>query len=237
MTDVIQWDLGRIEYGDAWDLQESILKQGIEKKLAGLPSNSEFIENYLLLCQHPHVYTLGKHGNREHLIINDKECEQKGISFYVTNRGGDITYHGPGQLVAYPVLDLEQFVPDIRKYISSLEEVIIRLLKDYGIEAGRLDGFTGVWIEPGVPGRERKICAIGVKCSRWITIHGLAFNMNTDLGFFNHIIPCGITDKAVTGMDKELGHPVDEKEVTQKFCEKFSEVFGAKMIQKQEVGL
>lgn len=230
MTKVYLRDLERMEYGQAWDLQESLMKEGVDLKMNASDSEIPAVKNHLLLCQHPHVYTLGKHGKRDHLIISEKDCENKGISFYQTNRGGDITYHGPGQLVAYPILDLEQFKPDLKGYIYLLEETVIGLLKEFGIESGRLNGHAGVWLDAGVPGKERKICAIGVKSTKWITMHGLALNMNTDLEYFDYIIPCGITGKAVTGMNKELGSPVDEKEVYRKFTENFSRVFEVEII-------
>lgn len=232
MKNILLQDLKTIEYGEAWKYQEKLMQKGAEIKLAkgkNPERAEEEIHNYLLLCRHPHVYTLGSSGDISHLLINEEQLKQKGISFYKTNRGGDITYHGPGQLVAYPIIDLEQFFTDIKKYMFCLEEVVIRVLKEYGIEAGRLLGSTGVWLDPDVPGRQRKICAMGVRCSRWITIHGLAFNLNADLDYFNLIVPCGISDKGVTSLHKELGRPIDEKEVEKIFVEKFAEVFEAKI--------
>lgn len=231
MNDILLEDLGIIEYGEAWNLQEFLMKKGLDVKgelyLHPEKKGHYKIPHYLLLCRHPHVYTLGKSGVIEHLLINDQRMKDLEVSFYKTNRGGDITYHGPGQLVAYPILDLEQFFTDLGWYMRSLEEVIIRLLKEYGIEAGRLPGSTGVWLDPAVPGKARKICAMGVRSSRWLTIHGLALNMNTDLKYFDYIVPCGISDKGVTGMDKELGHKIDEEEVQKVFLKKFAEVFDA----------
>lgn len=231
MKDIFWQDLGVIEYGEAWDLQETLMQSGlaIKKELYSHPEKeiSEKIKHYLLLCRHPHVYTLGKSGVIEHLLINNQKLKDLGISFYKTNRGGDITYHGPGQLVAYPILDLEQFFADLGRYMRSLEEVIILLLKEYGIEAGRLPGSTGVWLDPDIKNKARKICAMGVRSSRWITIHGLALNMNTDLKYFDYIVPCGIADKGVTSIKKELGREVDENEVQEIFLEKFAEVFEA----------
>src|SRR5690606_2393810 len=183
------------------------------------------ISNHLFTCTHPPVYTLGKSGLMENLLIHDERLKSLGVAFYKTNRGGDITYHGTVQLVAYPILDLEQFYTDLGRYMRSLEEVVIRTIAEYGITGGRFQGATGVWIEPDVPGRARKICAMGVRCSRWITMHGLALNMNTNLDYFNYIVPCGITDKGVTSIEKELGHPVDEAEVNRYFLDHFAEIF------------
>lgn len=231
MKKILVEDLKEIEYGKAWDLQEHLLKVGVDAKLkasrAGEPLPD--LQNYLLLCQHPHVYTLGKHGKPEHLLWNTRQMEEGHVSFYQTNRGGDITYHGPGQLVAYPILDLEQFFTDLRRYMRTLEEAIILTLAEYGIKGDRLEGSTGVWLDPDDPLKARKICAMGVRCSRWITIHGLALNINSDLSYFDHIVPCGIADKGVTGMNKELGHDLDETEVQKIFTQKFSEVFEAEL--------
>lgn len=227
MRNIFLEDLKTIEYGEAWDLQESLLKEGVTNKIKANkePEFSYQFPNYLLLCRHPHVYTLGKHGNANNLLLSADAMNEKHISFYQTNRGGDITYHGPGQLVAYPVLDLEQFLPDLRKYMFSLEEVVIQTIAEYGILGDRLPGSTGVWLDPDIPEKARKICALGVRCSRWITIHGLALNINTDLNYFNHIVPCGISDKKVTGMNQELQTDLDENEVQQIFLEKFAKVF------------
>lgn len=217
-----------MEYGEVWNMQEAIMKTGLDKKAEKFKnpeSHQAPISHHLLLCQHPHVYTLGKSGAMEHLLINDQRMKDLSVSFYKTNRGGDITYHGPGQMVAYPILDLEQFFTDLGKYMRFLEESIILTLKVFGIEGGRLKGSTGVWLDPDVPRKARKICAMGVKCSRWITIHGLALNVNTDLNFFNYIVPCGIVDKQVTSMEKELGHKVDEEKVKSIFLGKFAAVF------------
>jgi len=225
-------DLGIVEYGEAWDKQEALMKTGLDKKAEKFknPETTQAqIAHYLLLCQHPHVYTLGKSGAMEHLLINDQRMKDLSVTFYKTNRGGDITYHGPGQLVAYPILDLEQFFTDLGKYMRSLEESIILTLKEFGIEAGRLSGSTGVWLDSDIPEKARKICAMGVKCSRWITIHGLALNMNADLNYFNYIVPCGISDKKVTSMENELGYKVNEEKVKSIFLTKFSEVFEAEM--------
>lgn len=233
MNEVRYKDLGTIEYGAAWELQEAFMKEGLDIKSArfnnpGALPGAE-IRHHLFLCQHPHVYTLGKSGAPENLLINDQRMKDLQVSFYKTNRGGDITYHGPGQMVAYPVLDLEQFRTDLGWYMRSLEEAVIQTLATYGIAAGRLDGATGVWLEPETSSA-RKICAMGVKSSRWMTIHGLALNVNTDLQFFNYIVPCGIVDKGVTSMEKELGYKVAEDEVRALFLEKFAAVFGTELV-------
>lgn len=236
MKEVIFKDLGNIEYGTAWELQESYMKLGLDVKSARFNNTNpddRTIPNYLFLCEHPHVYTLGKSGVIENLLINDQRMKDLDVSFYKTNRGGDITYHGPGQMVAYPVLDLEQFKTDLGWYMRSLEEAIILTIKEYGIEAGRLSGSTGVWLEPDTV-NARKICAMGVRSSRWITMHGLALNVNTDLQFFNYIVPCGIVDKGVTSMAKELGTAVDEQEVKRIFLEKFTETFELKPVAQLE---
>lgn len=232
MNEVIVKDWGIIEYGAAWELQEGYLKKGLEVKSARFhdpAAATQPIAHYLFLCQHPNVYTLGKSGVQENLLINDQRMKDLEVTFYKTNRGGDITYHGPGQMVAYPVLDLEQFYTDLGRYMRSLEEAVILTLQEFGITAGRLPGATGVWLDPDTE-HARKICAMGVKSSRWITIHGLALNVNTDLQYFNYIVPCGIVDKGVTSMEKELGHKVDEEEVKHIFLEKFAQVFETRTI-------
>lgn len=231
MPEVIIEDLGTIEYGNAWSKQEALMKKGLDVKSARYknePEGEQPITNHLFICEHPHVYTLGKSGVMENLLINDQRMEDLDVTFYKTNRGGDITYHGPGQMVAYPVLDLDQFKTDLGWYMRSLEECIILTLKEYGILAGRLPGSTGVWLDADTP-QARKICAMGVKCSRWITIHGLALNVNTDLQYFNYIVPCGIVDKGVTSMKQELGKKLDMQEVKNIFSQKFSDVFESKI--------
>lgn len=230
------YDLGNIEYGEAWNLQEALMKQGLTIKAQRYNSSESSkteegeTTNHLLFCSHPHVYTLGKSGHMENLLLNDSRLKELDISFYKTNRGGDITYHGPGQIVGYPVLDLELFFTDLGKYMRSLEEVIIRTLSFYKIKGDRLPGSTGVWLEPENPSRARKICAMGVRCSRWITIHGFALNVNTDLKYFDYIVPCGITDKGVTSIEKELGYQVDEEEVKELLKKEFAAVFDAAII-------
>jgi lipoyl(octanoyl) transferase len=218
-------NLGLIDYQEAWDFQENLFKKAIDLKIAKRNGETDEIpENHLLFCQHPHVFTLGKSGNPENLLLNETELNQQQASFYKINRGGDITYHGPGQLVVYPIFDLEQFFTDIHKYMRFLEEAVILTLKNFGIESGRVDGLTGVWID-GDSKNARKICAMGVKSSRWVTMHGIGFNINTDLNFFSHIIPCGIDDKAVTSMQRELGREVDLEEVSRLLQNHLAELF------------
>ena len=178
-----------------------------------------------MFCEHPHVYTLGNTGDKEHLLINENQLKEKNATYYKINRGGDITYHGPGQIVGYPILDLDNFFTDIHKYLRFLEEMVIRTLAEYGIATERSKGETGVWLDVGNPLKARKICAMGVRASRWVTMHGFALNVNTDLSYFGNIIPCGISDKAVTSLDKELGHKVDEEELKQKLKKHFSDLF------------
>ncbi|MFM1858440.1 MAG: lipoyl(octanoyl) transferase LipB [Bacteroidota bacterium] len=221
---VLYRDLGLLEYQQAWDLQENILQQSIAQKAQGLVP-----AHHLLFVEHPPVYTLGKSGKREHVLIDEKEMQERQIAFFQTNRGGDITYHGPGQLVGYPIFDLEQFYRDIGRYLRELEEVIILTLQEYGLKGERSSGETGVWLDPGIPGRARKICAMGVRCSRWITMHGFALNISNDLSYFNHIIPCGIPDKSVTSLQKELGVTLTVAEVKEKVLKKFEQVFGVEI--------
>ena len=205
-------DLGVKNYKESWDYQESLLKINVQIKSARWKNSAEQesiallneTTHSLLFVEHPPVYTLGKSGKAEHILISSAEMELGRIAFFNTNRGGDITFHGPGQLVVYPILDLEKFHADIGKYLRNLEEVVIRTLADYGISGSRSAGETGVWIEPGIAGKERKICAIGIRCSRWITMHGFALNVNTDLHYFDNIIPCGIQYKKVTSLEKEI---------------------------------
>ena len=204
-------DLGLIPYREAWDYQEKLFREMMAKKLSGEKS----FPGYLLFCEHPPVFTLGKSGSQDNLLINEPMLAQQGIEFYKINRGGDITFHGPGQIVGYPILDLEQLKLGIRSYIELLEESVIRLLKDYGITASRLPGATGVWLDPDKPSAARKICAIGVKAGRHITMHGFAFNVNTDLSYYQYINPCGFVDKGITSMEKELGEGQDFGEVKQ----------------------
>ncbi len=208
--EIIFKDLGLIDYQDAWDYQESLFQETITQK--GHPDKPQ-TSNFLLFCEHPHVYTLGKSGSENNLLINDQALAEKKVSFFRTNRGGDITYHGPGQIVGYPILDLENFKLGIRKYIWLLEESIIALLRDFGISASRLDGASGVWLDADQPGKVRKICAIGVRSSRYVTMHGFAFNINTKLEYYNYINPCGFTERGVTSLEKELRSKQDIEKV------------------------
>jgi len=225
---VLFQNLGQIDYKEAWDYQEKIFHKIVAVKLANrdVPEDQQKItNNYLLFCEHPHVYTLGKSGKEEHLLLNEDGLKQKNATYYKINRGGDITYHGPGQLVGYPIIDLDNFFTDIHKYLRFLEEAIILTLQDYGIVGGRIPGMTGVWLDHIEKRNPRKICAIGVKTSRWVTMHGFAFNVNADLNYFNNIIPCGISDKAVTSLDKELGKPINMEEVSEKVKQHLAEIF------------
>jgi lipoyl(octanoyl) transferase len=209
-------DLGLVDYQQTWDYQTELFNSIIEKKLAlrDLPEADQHAPaSYLLLCEHPHVYTLGKSGKRENLLINESQLQNVHATYHEINRGGDITYHGPGQLVGYPIFDLDSYFTDIHKYLRFLEEAIIRTLAEFDISAGRIDGLTGVWIEFENPINARKICAMGVKASRWVTMHGFALNVQPDLSYFKNIIPCGIDDKAVTSMAEELGTSVSMQEV------------------------
>ena len=209
-------DLGKLDYQQAWDYQEQLFAETVALKIKNrplAPADQSPSNNYMLFVEHPHVYTLGKSGKEENLLLDQKGLEKHQALYYKINRGGDITYHGPGQLVGYPILDLDNFFTDIHKYLRFLEEAIILTLADYGIEAGRIDGLTGVWVDHLEQKNPRKICAMGVKSSRWVTMHGFAFNVNTDISYFGHIIPCGIDDKAVTSLHLELGRPVEMQEV------------------------
>jgi lipoyl(octanoyl) transferase len=239
--DIIFRDLGLMDYKEAWDYQERLLQENVNRKslvhsrvspagemepFSGGPGTS----HYLLFVEHPPVYTLGKSGKKENVLLNDEELREREIQFFHTNRGGDITFHGADQLVGYPILDLEKFGTDIGKYLRNIEEVIILTLAGYGLKGERSAGETGVWLDPGIPGKERKICAIGVRCSRWITMHGFALNVNTDLSYFKNIIPCGIVDKQVTSLEKELGHTLDMGEVKEKLKRNFEKVFEAVLV-------
>ena len=224
-------DLGLKDYKAIWDYQESLFRGILDQKIKNRRENlDEKTANHLLFVEHPHVYTLGKSGDLSHLLINEEQLKQKNASFYKINRGGDITYHGPGQIVGYPILDLENFFSDIHKYLRLLEEMVILTLKEYGIQAGRSEGETGVWLDAGTP-FARKICAMGVRASRWVTMHGFAFNVNSDLGYFDHIIPCGIREKTVTSLHVELGVArVPEEEVKEKLKKHFCGLFEADLI-------
>lgn len=219
-------ELGWQDYPNAWDYQEQLFQKIVEIKLANRTAEKpDPTPNYLLWVTHPHVYTLGKSGSIDNLLLSEAQLAQKGATFHKINRGGDITYHGPGQVVGYPILDLENFFTDIHKYLRYLEEAIILTLQEYGLEATRSEGETGVWLGVGTP-FARKICAMGVRASRWVTMHGLALNVNVDLGYFDHIIPCGIKGKAVTSLHVELGvNQVDEAEVKHKIAKHFQALF------------
>ena len=224
---VIVKDLGNKDYKETWDYQESLFEEIVAQKTNNKANGTNLpTTNYFLFVEHPHVYTLGKSGHIENLLIDEEGLKNKGATFYKINRGGDITYHGPGQIVGYPILDLENFFTDIHKYLRSLEEVIIRTLSDYGLKGERSEGETGVWLDVGTP-FARKICAMGVRCSRWVTMHGFALNVNTDLGYFDNIIPCGIRGKAVTSLNVELSkEKVDTEEVKRYILKHFEEIFG-----------
>lgn len=224
-------DLGSKDYKSTWEYQEEIFKGIVDLKIKNRREELDLpTPNYLLFVEHPHVYTLGKSGDLENLLLNEKQLEAKGATFYKINRGGDITYHGPGQIVGYPILDLENFFTDIHKYLRFLEEAIILTLEEYGLKCGRSEGETGVWLDAGTP-FARKICALGVRASRWVTMHGFALNVNVDLGYFDNIIPCGIRGKGVTSLQVELGvEKVDENEVKSKIIKYLTQLFEAEFI-------
>jgi lipoyl(octanoyl) transferase len=232
-------DWGLIDYKEAWDKQEAIFADTVNLKIEirnryPVTEGDEYREyiptpNYLIFCEHPHVYTLGKSGKPEHLLLDEKGLKEKNAIYYPINRGGDITYHGPGQIVSYPILDLDNFFTDIHVYLRTLEEAVILTLADYGLKAGRYPGFTGVWFDADNE-HARKICALGVRCSRWVTMHGLAFNINPDLDYFKNIVPCGIDDKDVTSMQRELGHEVDINEVKKILKHHISVLFGMEIV-------
>lgn len=235
-------DLGTVDYKSAWDYQEQLLQKNLAVKAAaraleaGAPSPeanmhaAPHTSHYLIFCEHSPVYTLGKSGHIENILISEEQRIARGIEYYKTNRGGDITFHGPGQIVGYPILDLEKYYTDIGKYLRNLEEVVILLLQYYNIKGERSAGETGVWIDPGIKGQERKICAIGVRCSRWITMHGFALNINTDLDYFSNIVPCGIADKKVTSLQYELGKVIDMQDAKEKLKTAFEQVFDCELL-------
>lgn len=245
MQQVIFQDLGLIKYQEAWDYQEQLFQQVVGQKLRNRElarveelSEGDGLEleplvptsNYLLFCEHPPVITLGKSGKDNNLLMSEDWLRQRGIDFFHINRGGDITFHGPEQVVGYPILDLDHFFTDIHKYLRLLEEVIILTLAEYGIKGERIAKATGVWIDADVPGKARKICAMGIKCSRWVTMHGFALNVNTDLSYFNYIVPCGITDKQVTSLQRELGTKIDLNDVKEKLKRHFEQLFHAELV-------
>jgi lipoyl(octanoyl) transferase len=226
-------DLGQKDYKESWDYQISLFDQilAVKSENRTLPAGQQkTTDNYLLFVEHPHVFTLGKSGDKSNLLVAQEDLHSIQATYYPINRGGDITYHGPGPIVGYPVLDLENFFTDIHKYMRLLEESVIQTLKGYGIDSGRIQGLTGVWLDPENEKKARKICALGVKTSRWVTQHGFAFNVNTNLRYFEYIVPCGITDKAVTSMEQELGKKQDIKEVGARLKENIAAQFGMNLI-------
>ncbi|MFC3881946.1 lipoyl(octanoyl) transferase LipB [Algoriphagus namhaensis] len=230
---VVFRDLGPMDYQKAWDYQEELFAETVAIKIANRKLDSadqKVTPNYLLFVEHPHVYTLGKSGDEKNLLLDANGLKDRNASYYKINRGGDITYHGPGQLVGYPILDLDNFFTDIHKYLRLLEEAVILTLKEFGITAGRIEGLTGVWLDHEAQINPRKICALGVKASRWVTMHGFAFNINSDLSYFESIIPCGIDDKAVTSLEKELGRKIELEEVKEKMRRHISELFEMNLI-------
>ena len=227
--------LGIKDYKEAWDFQEKLFQEVVNKKKLNrkaLSHQQQITNHTLIFCYHPHVYTLGKSGKVDNMLLNETRLKQKGADFYKINRGGDITYHGPGQIVGYPILDLDHFFTDIHRYIRYLEEAVIRTLAEYEIIASRYKGWTGVWIQPENAEKARKICAIGVRSSRWVTMHGFAFNVNTDLSFFDYIVPCGIKDKSVTSMQQELGKKINIHEVEQILKKHLQEIFEMILIEE-----
>ena len=230
MQKVTFQDLGKKAYKDTWDYQSQLHQDAATIKTTNRKNNTDLpTESHFLFVEHPHVYTLGKSGDISNLLLNEQQLEEKGITFFKINRGGDITYHGPGQIVGYPILDLENFFTDIHKYLRLLEESIILTIAEYGLKGTRSEGETGVWLDVGTP-FARKICALGVRASRWITMHGFALNVNTNLGYFDHIIPCGIRGKAVTSMQLELGKKINVEEVKEKIKKHFCDLFEAEFV-------
>jgi lipoyl(octanoyl) transferase len=223
-------DIGFTPYKEAWDYQNQLFQKIIDIKLTNRDLEiKKKTPNYFLFTEHPHVYTLGKSGDVNNLLLSERQLKEKGITFFKSNRGGDITYHGPGQIVGYPILDLDNFFTDIHKFMRNLEEVIIRTLFEYGLKGERSEGETGVWLDVGTP-FARKICALGVRTSRWVTMHGFALNVSTDIGYFDHIIPCGIRGKSVTSMEIELYKKIDVKIVKNKILKHFSDIFKAEFV-------
>jgi lipoyl(octanoyl) transferase len=220
--------LGTISYADAWKYQENIFKAIVAHKIDLRNGISDIpTKDHLIVCEHPHVYTLGKSGSIDNLLLSETQLQNQKIDFFKIDRGGDITYHGPGQLVVYPIIDLEHYFTDIHRYLRTLEEAVILTLAEYGVEAGRYDGFTGVWIDPDGK-NPRKICAMGVKCSRWVTMHGIGFNINTDLNYFSNIIPCGIDDKAVSSLQSEKGEIIQFETLTDVLLKHIANLFNFK---------
>ncbi len=237
MRQILLKDLGTKDYKQAWDYQEELFDAIIQIKRKNRKEDLELkTPNHFLFVEHPHVYTLGKSGDLNNLLLNEAQLKEKGISYYKINRGGDITYHGYGQIVGYPILDLDNFFNDIHKYMRFLEETMIRVLAEYGLKGERSKGETGVWLDVGTP-FARKICALGVRSSRWVTMHGFALNINTNLGYFDHIIPCGIKGKAVTSLEVELGKKLDVEEVKQKILKHFATIFEAEFLPANRQGI
>lgn len=233
-------DLGLIDYKKSWDYQEMLLNEIVNEKRINrdLVLGKQFPpKHYLLFCEHPHVFTLGKSGKEDHLLLDEKQLHDNDAVFYKINRGGDITYHGPGQVVGYPILNLDYFFNDIHLYLRYLEEAVIRMLNEYNISASRIDKLTGVWINADTPLKAKKICAFGVRCSRWVTMHGFALNVNTDMNYFNHIIPCGINDKAVTSMELETGMKINMEEVKSKLKKHLCELFTFELVQMPPINI
>lgn len=235
MNKVIYKNLGLIDYQQAWDIQEKLFQQTIQQKIDNRNNGTKILtKNYILFCEHPHVYTLGKSGKASHLLLDEIQLKEAGATYYQSNRGGDITYHGPGQLVVYPIFDLDYFFTDIHKYMRFLEEAVILTLAEFGIKGQRSEGLTGVWLEPETE-KARKICAMGVKCSRWVTMHGIGFNVNSNLSYFSNIIPCGIEDKSVTSMQKELGYEINLADVSAILKEKMAQLFEYEYIVNEDI--
>jgi lipoyl(octanoyl) transferase len=236
-TEVIFEDLGTVDYKECWDYQENLFNETVSLKISNRNNNTEELTpNYLLFVEHPHVYTLGKSGDASNLLINEDQLKNKNANYYKINRGGDITYHGPGQLVAYPILDLDNFFTDIHKYLRLLEETIILTIAEYGVKGERSKNETGVWIDASDPVKARKICAFGVRCSRWVTMHGWGFNVNSDLDYFQNIVPCGIQNKSVTSLNRELGvKEVNMQEVKEKLKKNFSSLFECNIVEASGV--
>jgi len=230
MQNIALKDLGLKDYKEVWEYQNELFQKVIDIKLANRErEKQESTPNYFLFTEHPHVYTLGKSGNMNNLLLSEDQLKEKGVTFFKSNRGGDITYHGPGQIIGYPIIDLDNFFPDIHLYMRKLEEVIILTIADYGLKGERSKGETGVWLDVGTP-FARKICALGVRTSRWVTMHGFALNVTTDLGYFDHIIPCGIKGKAVTSLKAELEKVIPQEEIKIRILKHFSKVFNAEFI-------
>jgi lipoyl(octanoyl) transferase len=231
MKEVQFQDIGRVGYKEAWDFQTQLFEETVAQKLVNrkTPEQAQETADHLIFVEHPPVFTLGKSGKEDHLLVDEARLKREGIEYYPVNRGGDITYHGPGQIVGYPILDLDHYFTDIHKYLRYLEEVVISTLRLFGLESGRSEGETGVWLDAGTP-FARKICALGVKASRWTTMHGFAFNVNTDLSHFAHIVPCGISDKAVTSLHIELGREIDLNEVKDQLRKNFEQQFGCTLV-------